>query len=387
MTAVVQDGAWQRRVLGVVVGLLFVGLAVLGEGQLSWARYAGMGAALVCLAGLAVRRAIGEGGKPLVAAVLVAGGAQLSAAAAGWVSTLLWVGLSSVAVAGAALSGRPPGQGRGGLSRLEWTTLGVAAGVLLICVGSGALPGLEVRWSKALQWVLYPVAWLGVTRWLGREDSGDGGWVVGSAAAVLAGVFAVGSSEAALAYHEVRSGRGAAEAGQYDVAEHSYRRAGEISRTLGLTVVEDEARLGLAESLAGQGDMDSARAALGIPQDLLLTIPPNAWMGQTGGFLFKETSCWTDLWLWEGTVEVEIRAHGRMARDVWPRLRVELGGTQLGTMEVNSSAGISKVFETHVPTGRHRLLVSLEKGFWSSRGDHRWARLDTVGVRYLGVVR
>ena len=90
---------------------------------------------------------------------------------------------------------------------MEWTTLGVAAGVLLICVGSGALPGLEVRWSKALQWVLYPVAWLGVTRWLGREDSGDGGWVVGSAAAVLAGVFAVGSSEAALAYHEVRSGR------------------------------------------------------------------------------------------------------------------------------------------------------------------------------------
>mgnify|MGYP003736074747 FL=1 len=81
-------------------------------------------------------------------------------------------------------------------------------------------------------------------------------------------------------------------------------------------------------------------------------------------------------------VQLEVSAHGRIARDEWPRLQVRLAGRELGEMEVASSKTMSHTFLTRVLTGKHRLEVRLVEGFWSSKGEHRWARLDTVTLSY-----
>jgi len=366
------------RGLGVALGVALLTLLLSGWSAWQWPEWArGLVALVVGTAALAANRwgvPLGTAA-PWVAGAVVVAAAQLSPAAADGASAILWMGLLGlVAIAALPLLSRP--------TRLEWTAVVTGAAVLGVSLGAGGLPGAPSQWPSALQWLLYPLVWMGLSRWLASVEAGQKRWALGPAAVVLLGVGYLGAATVAVAAYDVWAARRTAAAGAHDRAVAEFRQAADLGERFGLAWVQREARLGMALSLEAAGRMQEAGWALGISPSGSVTIAPDAWEGPTGAHLFKSVSCWTNLWLWEGTVAVELRARGRAARDEWPRLQVTLDDQVLGEVEVTSTKEALYTLRGQVRTGRHQLRVALVEGFWSSRGEHRWARLGPVTVRY-----
>lgn len=400
--------------LGLALGALLAGMAAVGQAEHTWATYMQLAALLLVLMTVrpVTRRAAREeqagawvAAALLAAAVLLstpgaavrtlgfaAGGPAMEMATAwlpaaapihGITRALLWCALMVLAGVGAAVHGGWRAVQTPGLSlRLQGTVLFVAAGVLAVSLAVVALPGMRSLWPGSLQWLLYPVVWLGLARWWVSCGPGDRKWLLRPATVVVAAVCLVGAGRVAAAAYQLWAGDRAVAAGKPAQAAQAYGAAQSAFAGLGLSGVEEQARLGLAQALAAQGSQEQAYGLLGIDPSEGVVIAPDQWQGQAGGHLFRNTSCWHDLWLWEGEVEVEINAGGRQAGGVWPELRVQLNGQELGRMIVDAPQGSTQTFRAQVATGRHRLRVSLVQGLWSSRGEHRTARLDTVRVRY-----
>ena len=184
----------------------------------------------------------------------------------------------------------------------------------------------------------------------------------------------------ATAAWELDRGERALAAGEYSMAIARYDHALELSRDAQLIQVERSARLGVARSLTGQGQPDSAMALLGLAQGQSTTVGASEWEGPAGGLLYKNNSCWYDLWLWEGDVQIDIWASGNPAFGEWPRLRVSLSGRELGEIEVSSGDFDSYTLTTDVATGHYRLEVGLVNGYYSEGRGHRWAELGSAQI-------
>ena len=268
------------------------------------------------------------------------------------------------------------------ISVVDWTVVGVALALMAVSMAAAALYGLDGLWTASLQWPLYAAAYLVLRRCVVGLSAVERRWLLTPTMASMLMVCLVGSTRASAALHDHRAARAAEMGGDYVDAVAKFRRAEVRARQLGLAKLEESSRIGRARALSNQGEQEAARRVLGIPADRVIVIAADQWEGPAGPSLAKNVSCWEDVWLLAGTVEVEIQAEGRPARGEWPRVRVELMGELLGEVEVGSAVAETFTFPTQVATGRHRLEVSLVNGFWSSAGEHRWAQLGTARIRY-----
>ena len=359
--------------------LLLLLLVFLRGGKLEWAGYVRLFALLVVLGGAWKRW--GWHREPVVlATVLVLVVGQLGAGLTGGVGICfgIWGGLILAAMV-ASYSVR--GFRRGKLSALEWTAVGVGLFVLGLAVGVGRLFGLRELWPGSWQWVFLPVTWILYGRWLAvmerrREWFGLG--LVGVLLVIAAvGCFRIGSAH----YHHWNGERAKGE-GDYSAARDAYEKSGDYSRVLGMDESYGKSRLALARCLNEMGEAEKAAAALEMEPGWKRVVRPEEWEGPTGGHLFKNVSCWKELWLPGGEVAIRVMATGREAEGEWPRMRVRLENGLLGDVEVEAGKPREYDFTADVKTGVQRLEIALLNDFWELGGGDRWLKIGQVEIEY-----
>jgi len=314
----------------------------------------------------------------VLTAGLVASGAELCSPVSSGVGAVLWLGI--LVAAGFVALGNERNIAE--TSALDLTVGSVAIGIWIISVGAELLYGLGELWTESLQFGLYAVVYIVLRRCLVGLSSSERRWLLAPTVASMSVVCLVGSVSVGAVLHEFSRAQEAEISGQHVVAASRYRLTEEQAQNHGFVTLAERSKLGLTRSLLRQGKLDVAKNVMGIPADGVITIEPTRWKGPTGVLLFKNVSCWEDVWLLEGKVDVEISVIGPEVRGVVPLLRVELGGDVLGEIEVTSAGGTTHTLSTQVATGRQRLELRLMNGFWTSGGEHRWARLGTAQIRY-----
>ncbi|MEW6756501.1 MAG: hypothetical protein AB1505_36845, partial [Candidatus Latescibacterota bacterium] len=362
---------------GAAFALLFLALALPRLWAVEWPAAARL--AVVLAGGLALYRyTAGHVQSVALATVLLAAASQLAPASATPFALVICLGLLASAAWGVRLSAGPAARP---LPILGLTLAAAAAAVLALSLLAVSLLGQGQLWPGLLQWLVYPALWLLLQRWLSTSARPAQPWLLAPVALAVALVCVTASVRAAMAWYHLRAAEAAQRSGDHATALREY--AGVLrAADLGLTGLQDRARLGTALSLAGLGRVDEARASLGIRVDTVRVLDPADWEGPTGAELFRNGECWKNLWLWEGAVELQLSVTAQPARGEWPRLRVRLGDQDLGEVQLSSTPQV-QTLATTVPTGRYRLQIALANGLWTSAGEHRWARLDRLEVRYL----
>ena len=165
-------------------------------------------------------------------------------------------------------------------------------------------------------------------------------------------------------------------------ARGAYEKSGDYFREVGLDEQYGKSRLALARCLNEMGEAETAAAALEMEAGWKWVVRPEEWEGPTGGHLFKNVSCWKELWLPGGKVGIQVRAAGKDAKGEWPRMRVRLGDEWLGDVEVDSRKSRGYDFTADIETGVQRLEIALLNDFWELGGGDRWLRIGKVEIEY-----
>lgn len=357
--------------------LLLLLLGILRGGELEWTGYARLFGLLVFLGG--AWKGWNWHREPVVlATLLVLVGTQLCAGQAGgdWVCFGIGGGLILAAMAASYSVG---GFRRGKLSGLEWVAVGVGVSMLGLAAGVGRLFGLPELWPGSWQWAFLPAIWILYGRWLAAMEKSRGWFGMGMVGVMMVvsvvGLFRVGS-----AYYHYWEGEAAKREGDFPAARSAYERSGQYSRGLGLEELDGEGRLGLARSLVEMGEAEKAAATLGMEMGWKRVVRPDEWEGPTGSLLFKNVSCWKDMWLPGGEVGIRVQAAGQQAEGEWPRMRVRLGDQLLGEVEVDARKPGGYDFSANVETGAQRLEIALLNDFWELRGGDRWLNIGQVEI-------
>ena len=137
-------------------------------------------------------------------------------------------------------------------------------------------------------------------------------------------------------------------------------------------------------SLATQGLKTKALKLLGIDEDRIMRLQSHDWVGPSGGNLYKNVSCWRDLYLVTGKIKITVWAKGQRAIEQWPLMEIRLNDRLLGKVEVNSSHSQAYIFETHVIQGFQRLEVAMtndlnqgdiDRNLWVGRAELNYKEL------------
>ncbi|MEW6756039.1 MAG: carbohydrate-binding domain-containing protein [Candidatus Latescibacterota bacterium] len=148
---------------------------------------------------------------------------------------------------------------------------------------------------------------------------------------------------------------------------------------------------GLAFQLAGvlqaRGQSDRAAQTLGLQPGFVQVIPADAWDGPEGGNLYYLVSCWKDLTLHPGEVELVIHASGTPADDVWPLMRVRLDQRVLSDVLVTSTDARPYAFTVRVPRpSRQRLEITFLNDFHQAEPyADRNLKVEHAEIRYRQV--
>ena len=241
---------------------------------------------------------------------------------------------------------------------LDWLAIALGMAAMSSTAGRALVTEQVLAWPTLTKIMASVMLWLTVTR-AGRKRPGTGralSAVVVAALAIVAfsGCVRIGS----VYYHTVR-GQAAQRGGALSVAEDHYRKAHDLSSSLGLDTVRKGIAYKLAGILAAAGMSEDAAGVLSLDQGYVMRIPARRWDGPEGGRLFYNVSCWKDVDLLPGEVEIRIYAQGDPALGEWPQMRVTLGGRDLGYVFVDTEKPAPYAFVTDVEErGTQRLEVS-----------------------------
>ena len=374
------DSARVQTGLLAVVYMLFAVLVVASVVDLLWSEYLRWAFVAVCLLVACRWTNLGING-PVLAALIVIWVAQLCAGAALQEThcQLLWVALSIVAVVGCVVEGAYRGWRP---SMLEWVVLVGTAAVLGLSVLVGHWLGLQL--SGGLQWPLLAVLWLLLYRWLELA--------VLTRTLLFRAVFwavvvvtVAGCVRGGNVFAQLWQAESAATKMEYARARKGFATAGDKSAALGLSELERRSRIGLARSAYALGDLPAALDALGMAEGWTRTIERAEWQGPTGAELYKTISCWKDLLLPAGRLEIRVHARGHGALDVGPRMRVSLGGRMLDEVDVNSYAEKVYSFSAEVGPGPHRLEIAFLNDYWELNVADRWISLGIAEIEFTEI--
>ena len=296
-----------------------------------------------------------------------------------WRDRFFWIP-AGLALLGFVSAGGPGSFRRNALTTLDWVVIVTA--VVAVALSTGAFLFLQGRspLGISVRFVVYLMLWFLFTH--GQvPDLRVRSKLVQGMLAVFCVVCIVGGARIGVACYHYLAGDGSRKQAAYDRAVGHYLRAESAARSLGLAGIRDASLFGRAEVLFKQGKEGDAAEILGMEEGFVQVIQPEEWEGPAGGILYTNLSCWKDLQLYAGRIDVQIFARGQPAVSVWPRMQVKLGNRILGEVEVSSSETRPYVLSTDVETGRQRLEISFMNDYYDLPNDRNlW--VEQAEIRY-----
>jgi len=251
----------------------------------------------------------------------------------------------------------------GSMKLADWTVLGTLCVALGLSAASSLFFEGDFIWTGSAKLVLYGLLWFLMTRSIPSTPK-VGGRLLGGMLGVFVVVCLVGGIRAGASFYHYRAGQEARKRADYDNALIHFDKAQAGGKALTLNALEDAACFGKADVFYQRGNLAKAAETLSMEEGFINTIQADAWEGPAGGMLYTNISCWKDLNLYEGEVEVRIFAWGRPSLNVWPRMRVKLGNEMLGEVDVTSAGAQPYDFLTHVKRSRQRLEISFTNDYF-----------------------
>jgi hypothetical protein len=245
----------------------------------------------------------------------------------------------------------------------DWGAIVLATIFVAVSVGSSLIYGQEVPWETQGKILVSLLLWFAATR-ASVASPGLGRKLAAGVLGILTLVSLVGLIQMGGIFFYSHRADSAREQGNLQTAVEHYQRALGISDRLKLDRVRDSAAFDLADVLFTQGKKDKAAETLSMEKGFIEVVPADAWDGPEGGNLYYLISCWKDLTLYAGEVEIRIYAYGTPAMDVWPLMQVSLGGRMLGDVFVKSTEPKAYSFPVNVKEiTRERLKISFLNDF------------------------
>jgi predicted xylan-binding protein with Ca-dependent carbohydrate-binding module len=241
----------------------------------------------------------------------------------------------------------------------DWAAVSLALLAAGVALGSGLFAAqsdaAHLPWPALGQILISLLLWFATTRSVSALPGS--GWKLSVWVwAVLAVTAVLGLGQAAASMYFASRGDGARARRELPQATLYYDRAQRLAARLALDGISDAAAFDLAGVWAAQGQEDEAAAALGLQKGYVQLIPADAWEGPEGGRLYYLVSCWRDLILYPGSIEIRIFAHGDAAMGVWPLMQVKLGRAVLDAVFVDAKKIKAYSFTVHEPVGRRARL-------------------------------
>lgn len=251
-------------------------------------------------------------------------------------------------------------------SWMDWVAVGVGVGCAGISVGFSMAAGKGIAWKVQAEIAASVLVWLAGTRMSAAWPAKSRKLGIG-----VLGVFALVSVAGAVqlgeVYSLIRQGGQARQEGDLVAAVNYYQKALALSNRLELEGMQEDVAFSLASAFFAQGEEGKAAAVLGLEEGLVQRVPADAWKGPEGGNLYYLVSCWEDLTLYPGEVEIRIFARGTPALNVWPLMRVKLGEKVLGDLFVTSQESTPYSFLVQVPTkSQQRLEISFLNDYYQA---------------------
>ena len=264
----------------------------------------------------------------------------------------------------------------------DWIVIAIFAFVTTLVVGTRILSDTAVSWWFLLKLSVYLVSWFVFTR-LVLPNFGFLKKAIQILIAVFLIVCLIGCVRTGLLFYYFHSAKSSVLGHRSNEAFTQYASVARSGRALNLPGFTDASVFAQAQIMFSRGDSLAAAKLLGLSNDFSKVIDAELWIGPAGGELYTNISCWRDLDLYAGQVEVRIFARGQAALNEWPRMKVMLGDHLLGEVSVHSTELQPYIFQTKTETGVQRLEISFLNDYYDLPEDRNlW--VEDAEVQYKG---
>jgi hypothetical protein len=259
----------------------------------------------------------------------------------------------------------------------------IAIGILLFLLSIG----LKFAFEEATAWPeeilpagLVTIWFISRQTWILRNFEERNYWI--GLITVFTVVSLVGCLQIGRAHYYTRSGARNIEKSDLNVALQQYVNLESLSQSLDLESLHDESLLAQAHIFYRQGAEKEALRALSMGDSFQIVVPSGEWEGPVGSMLYKNTSCWADLKLYAGKIQIDVFARGQSARNIWPRMRICLGDQILGEVDVTSGETKPYRFTAEILTGKARLEISFLNDSWELGVFDRNLYIEQAEITY-----
>jgi hypothetical protein len=259
----------------------------------------------------------------------------------------------------------------------------VAIGLLLFLLSIGLKFAFEeeTTWLEEILPAGLVVIWFfNRQAWVLRNFAGRNYWA--GLVTVFTVVALVGCLQIGRAHYYTLSGARNIEKSDLNTALQQYANLEQLSESLGLESLHDKSALGQALIYHKQGVIEEASRALSMGDSFQIVVTLDELEGPVGSMLYKNTSCWVDLKLYAGKIQVVVFARGQPAQNIWPRMRVRLGDQILGEVDVTSGETRPYRFTAPTHTERSRLEISFLNDLWQLGVFNRDLFIEQVEITY-----
>jgi hypothetical protein len=241
----------------------------------------------------------------------------------------------------------------------------IAIGILLFLLSIGLKFAFEeaTAWPEEILPAGLVIIWF-ISRqtWVSRNYEERNYWI-GLVSAFLL-VSLIGCLKIGRAHYYTWSGQRNLEKSDLNTALKQYANLESLSQGLGLESLHDESLLRQAQILHKQGAIKEVSRVLSMGDSFQIVVSPKEWEGPVGSMLYKNTSCWADLKLYAGKIQLDVFARGQPAQNIWPRMRVCLDDQVLGEVDVTSGGTKPYHFLAETHSGKARLEISFLNDLW-----------------------
>jgi len=202
---------------------------------------------------------------------------------------------------------------------------------------------------------------------------------------VFGTIILIGSVRLGVLYNLMQTADEFRMTSEYDAAAGYYLRAEELSRALGFRKFSNEATFNRASIFHKQGNTELAAKTLGLEDGLHKTINFLDLSGPAKGDLYTEATCWSEIKLYPGRVNLCVNAKGTYALGEWPVMRVRFEDVLARDVTVSSEDLSAYCFEFET-TGRQGILsISFINDGYSPPLEDRNLWVESVRIFYKDV--
>jgi len=271
------------------------------------------------------------------------------------------------------------------LTSLDWVVVVVALFLTLLFIVTRMFSEAVILGWILVKLGIYLVSWFVFTR-LVLPEIGIWKKAVQITIAVFVVVCIIGGLRTGQVFYSFHSAESSVRNHLPEKALAQYASATRSGKALKFHGVVESSKFAQAQILFSRGDSVAAAKVLDLSPDFSKVIEAGSWTGPAGGELYTNISCWRDLELYAGEIEVHIFARGQAAVNEWPRMKVMLGNQLLGERVVNSTEFEPYEFQAKIETGVQRLEISFLNDYYDLPEDRNlW--IEQAEIRYSNLFK